>query len=420
MNALIDSFVELRHAPRKFWVANGVYFLDGAAYFGILNSLTLFLAGEVRMSDQLTAFTVSYVTGLVALVMALFGGTVDRLGPRRTITLTIAAALLGRALLVLAAQLPLQTALAYAALTLMAFSGGVMQSAVYAAVKESTDARTSAIGFSLVYALMNGGIIAESFASSLVREQHGTPGVFWMCVGITVAYFLLHLFLYPRESFTNSAEVIREARRAKASWREHPLLQARFAFFIFILLPVRTLFAHQWLTMPHYVTRAYPPEVGARYEWITGLNPLIVLIGTPLVAALTKRTHVLTMMIAGTSLSALSTFLLVPGPNLSALLWYVILFSAGEALWSSRFLEYVASTAPPGRVGIYMGVANIPWFLAKFTTGFYSGALLERYCPELGAKDTTTLWLIYAAIALISPLGLIASRGWLLKRIAGR
>ena len=42
----------------------------------------------------------------------------------------------------------------------------------------------------------------------------------------------------------------------------------RFIFFIFMLLPVRTLFAHQWLTMPQYIMRAYNKDVADHMEWL--------------------------------------------------------------------------------------------------------------------------------------------------------
>ena len=169
--------------------------------------------------------------------------------------------------------------------------------------------------------------------------------------------------------------------------------------------------------MPHYVTRAFPAEVGARWEWINGLNPLVIVIGVPLFAMFTARKKVVDMMIAGTIVTALSTLLLVTAPNVKLLLAYVILFSLGEAMWSSRFLEYVADIAPPGRVGLYMGVANIPWFLAKTTTGIYAGNLLDRFVPAEGIQNPQTLWWIYFAIAIISPIGLIAARKWLLARV---
>ena len=71
---------------------------------------------------------------------------------------------------------------------------------------------------------------------------------------------------------------------------------------------------------------------------------------------------------------------------------YVVVFSFGEALWSSRFLEYVANLAPAGQVGAYMGLAGIPWFLAKMTTGLYSGAMIQKFIPQGGPLDSGTMW----------------------------
>jgi dipeptide/tripeptide permease len=105
----------------------------------------------------------------------------------------------------------------------------------------------------------------------------------------------------------------------------------------------------------------------------------------------------------------------VPGPNLWTLITYVVLFSFGEAMWASRFLEYVANLAPAGKVGAYMGLAGIPWFLAKATTGWYSGLMINHFIPKTGPQDSGTMWLIYGCIALISPVGLLLGKGWVQK-----
>lgn len=410
----VDAFRAVRHLDARFWVPNVVFLLDGAAYFGILNILTLHLGTTVGLGDIAAGQLVSYMTGVLTLFMAFFGFLVDRFGVRTMTTVTILASLVGRVLLVLAPSLPASFAVVVVALTFMAFGAGLLQTAVYAAVKQATDDRTSALGFSFIYALMNAGIVLESAVSSPVRAAWGTTGVFTMCAGLTVVYLLVHVLGFPRGAGAPVApDASAHVTAPRLTWRDHPLADPRFLFFIFVLLGVRTLFAHQWLTMPDYVTRAYAPEVGARYEWISGLNPLIIVVGTPLVAALTRNVHVLTMMIVGTAVSALATFLLVPGPDLAALLAYVIVFSLGEALWSSRFLEYIASIAPAARMGVYMGVANIPWFLAKFTTGLYSGAMLAAYVPKDAPQDSGTMWLVYACIALTSPIGLLLGRKWL-------
>jgi MFS family permease len=414
---IVDAFWSLRKLGRVFWISNAVYCLDGAAYFGILNILTLFLGQDVALGDVWAGYTVSYFTGMMTLFSATLGGVTDRLGVRRTLTITIVAALAGRALLTFAPSLPLHAATAWIGLTLMAFSAGAMQPAVYAGVKQSTTPETSAVGYSLLYSLSNGGLVVVSFASSPVRARFGTTGVIAMCGLITVVYLLVHVVGFPRNA--GGPVETSEARKKEsklAGLRGHALANPRFLYFIFVLLGVRTLFAHQWLTMPDYITRAYSAEIGARLEWIVAvINGSIILVFTPLVAALTRRVHVVTMMIAGTVVSAGATFLLVPAPVLWALLGYQIVFSFGEAMWSSRFYEYVAETAPPDKVGVYMGVAQIPWFIAKFTTGFYSGSMLEVFCPKNGPQRTGTMWLVYGVVGMTSPVGLLVARRWLTR-----
>ena len=168
--------------------------------------------------------------------------------------------------------------------------------------------------------------------------------------------------------------------------------------------------------MPEYVLRSYDHAVADKMEWLVdSLNPLIIFVGVPTLTALTRRFHVYTMMIIGTSVSALATFVLCSGPHVSMLILYFFVFSIGEALWSSRFLEYAAELAPEGRVAQYMGVANLPWFVAKITTGLYSGFVLEKFCPKIGPQNTEMMWLIYGGIALLSPVGLLFARKWVMK-----
>ncbi|MFH1011464.1 MAG: MFS transporter [bacterium] len=424
--SLRETFRILIKASKGFWLVNVVNFGDGIAYFGILTLLTLFLDRDVGFSDQMTGISVSVFTGLVTLFMLGGGFISDKLGVRRTLTLTLLIIGLGRVILVLSPVgfFGLSPKVAsWVGLIIMAIGEGIIQPALYAGVKEYTDPRTATIGYSLLYSIMNLGIVAENFVSPFVRGRFGIDGVFWMCIYITGLMLISQVAFFTRRVeqndrvMTDAAKIEGPKLSIKQRLQELPFLNPRFLFFIFALLPVRTLFAHQWLTLPHYVMRAFPAAVGARYEWFQGLNPFIIVIFVPLIAAFTRKAKVLTMMIIGTTLSAAVTFILVPGPHLSTLITYVVLFSLGEAVWSSRFLEYVADVAPPGKVGAYMGIAGVPWFMAKFTTGFYSGFMLERFCPEGGPLDTGTLWLIYAIIACISPIALVGARKWIGKGV---
>ncbi|MDD5087294.1 MAG: MFS transporter, partial [bacterium] len=413
-------------ASRAFWLVNLVNFGDGIAYFGILNLLTLFIHGQVGLSDHLTGIAVSTFTGLVTLFMFGGGFVSDRLGVRRALTLTLLVLLVGRVLLASSPALgALSGVMLWTSLVIMGFAEGIIQPALYAGVKEFTDPRTATIGYSILYAIMNLGIVAEAGVSPFIRAEVGITGVFWALIGITVLMLAGNAFLFTRKierrdrvvDYVKKEKPESDTRTTWQKFRALPFMDSRFIFFIFILLPVRTLFAHQFLTLPDYVMRCFPEAIGARYEWFQGLNPLIIVIFVPLIAALTRKANVVKMMIIGTTISALTTFILVPGPNLTTLILYVVLFSLGEAVWSSRFLEYVANLAPAGQVGAYMGLAGIPWFLAKFTTGWYSGAMIAKFIPAGGPQDSGTMWLIYALIAMISPIGLLIGRKWVQRGV---
>ncbi len=433
--SLKDNLKILFGASRGFWLVNQVNFFDGIAYFGILNLLTLFIGREVGFSDEMKTVAVSAFTGMVTLFMFGGGFITDKLGVRKALTICLAMVLAGRLLLVGSTGMgSFAGGTLWISLIVMGIAEGILQPTLYAGVKEYTDPRTATIGYSLLYAIMNLGIVGGDLFSPLIREAAvgkseagqggGSATVFWVLIGVTVLMLAIQLLFFTKKVEDTQRVVIAEEESeeeaAKTTWekiRELPFLDSRFLFFIFILLPVRTLFAHQWLTLPDYIIRCFPAGIGARYEWFQALNPIIIVIFVPTIAALTRNVNIITMMIIGTTVSALTTFILVPGPHLATMITYVIVFSFGEAIWSSRFLEYVANLAPAGKVGAYMGLAGIPWFLAKATTGLYAGSMIAHFMPLEGPKDSGTMWLIYAFIALISPIGLIIGRKWVQKGV---
>ena len=88
----------------------------------------------------------------------------------------------------------------------------------------------------------------------------------------------------------------------------------------------------------------------------------------------------------------------------------------GDAMWQPRFLQYAAEIAPEGRTGVYMGVAQLPWFLTKVLVPWlYSGWMMDRYCPAEGTQDTEFMWLVFACIAMCSTVLLVLAKGWLGK-----
>ncbi len=493
-------------APKALWGINIPYVIEGLVYFGILTILGKFCSENVQLTDPQAGWVYSAVTGGITLAMLFLGGVSDRIGVRKALIVAFTMFFIGRFLIALSGTLPLGHGITspmffmlVAGLAIMVVAYGLYQPAAYAGVRRYTNPQTAAMGYAVIYGLMNLGAFFSGFISPLVRHHfestfppNGLTAVFWTYDLLVLGALLVTLLILTRKTDAQAvARVAEETARMKAenggetedegkeeahdeapavrinnfpfvvltllalsllvwslvtrshgelgkavagfvltavlavlaTWEflrhrpDHPFRDARFTFFIFILIPVQTLFAHNWLTLPYYLDRAFRGGVVSKYfELFSNLNPIIIFVLAPIVAGLTARANIYRMMILGTLVMAAPTFLLALGPNIWLFLTYVLLMSVGEAMWQPRFLQWISEIAPPGKTGAYMGIGQFPWFLTKMITGFYSGYFVAKYLPrpETGLPvHSEPLWLIYGIIAMVSPVALILARNWM-------
>jgi len=500
-----STLVAFVKAPKALWGVNIPYVIEGLVYFGILTILGKYCSENVGLSDLQAGWVYSVVTAGITFAMLFLGGVCDKIGVPRTLTIAFVLFVIGRALVALSGTSglgqgvgsPMFLVMALGLLTYVV-AYGLYQPAAYAGVKRYTNPKTAAMGYAVVYGLMNLGAFFSGFVSPAIRHRfvdvfppNGLTAVFWTYTGLCVIALVITLTVLTRK--TDAAAVERVARETAeladsdetttkevegkseetasvaktenlrfivfasaaaisigaaaaattgrlslAPWityvaaaglvtlavfeflrarPDHPFRDGRFTFFIFVLIPVQTLFAHVWLTVPYYLDRAFRGSMVSDYfEFFSNINPILIFILAPIVAGLTARANVYTMMIIGTLVMALPTFLLVIGPHLVPFLAYILLMSIGEAMWQPRFLQWIAEVAPPGKTGLYMGIGQFPWFLTKFVTGLYSGYFVATYIPkpETGLPtNTEVMWLIYGVIAMISPIALILARKWM-------
>lgn len=442
LKEIIDPFINLIHAPRALWGINLSYLFEGLTYFGVLGLLAIYFNQYIGLNDIDAGRMVGILTAGITLSMLFLGGTVDWIGVRKALLIALSFMLFGRTFLALAPTLGTSGAWASAHwLAMLGILGivigyGIYQPACYTAIKQFTTDKTAAMGYAMLYAIMNLGGFLPGLISPPIRKRYEIIGVYWVFVALTAVGILIVAIILSKKTvktaLANAAKDKTEAEKgkddemSKMSKKEKiryyiknfPIRDGRFMFFIFILIPVQTLFAHNWLTLPLYFKRAFTGVVSNNFEFFVNFNPLLIFILTPMVAALTAQKDTYKMMILGTLVMASPTFLLSLGPSIYTVFGYLIIMTIGEAMWQPRFLQWVAEIAPKNMTGIYMGIGQFPWFLTKIITAMYSGWFLMKYCPEgvpPEMMNTEKMWLIYGFIAILSPLALILAKGWMGK-----
>lgn len=445
---LTQPFKDLFKASRALWGINLSYLLEGITYFGVVGYLVIYFTDFIKLDDISAGQMVGFQTAGITLAMLFLGATVDWIGVRKSLIYSLIFMLIGRVFLTLGPNITSNIGL-WSSAHLIAMLGllgiilgyGIYQPACYAAVKQFTNEKTAAMGYAMLYAIMNlggflPGIIAPPIRQSFSNDQEGMLAVMWVYVALTVLGIIVVAVILTKKTIEKTIlEVSVETKeKIEADKKEEddksakekimfylknfPIRDLRFMFFIFILIPVQTLFAHNWLTLPVYYKRAFTGVVSDNFEFFTNFNPLLIFILTPMVAALTVKKDTYKMMIYGTFVMAFPTFILALGPSIYTIFAYLILMTIGEAMWQPRFLQWVAEIAPKGMTGIYMGIGQFPWFLTKVVTSLYSGWFLMTYAPEgvsPSEMNTETMWFIYGCIAMVSSIGLFLARGWMMK-----
>ncbi len=444
LREVTQPFIDLFHASRALWGVNLSYVLEGLTYFGVVGLLAIYFNDFIGLNDISAGHMVAFQTAGITLGMLFFGATVDLVGPRKALLVSLALMLVGRVVLAMAPDLSASRGL-WSGAHLLAMGGllgiiagyGIYQPACYAAVKFFTNEKTAAMGYAMLYALMNLGGFLPGLISPPIRKAFGITGVFWVYAFLTVVGIAVVALILTNNAVRKATLAVgkeaewRAEQKVQKSWKEQMLFYAknfpikdyRFLFFVFILIPVQTLFAHNWLTLPQYCNRAFTGVVSENYEFFVNFSPLLIFVLTPMVAALTTKKDTYTMMITGTFIMALPTFFLALGPNIVTLFAYLIVMTVGEAIWSPRFLQWIAEVAPKEMTGIYMGIGQFPWFLTKVITGLYSGWFLMNYCPAGVPPEemqTGTMWFIYGIIAMMTPVGLFLAQKWMRKGFTSR
>jgi len=387
--------------PRTFYYANAIELFERLAHYGTYIGLSLYLTNVVGFGD----FAVGALLGNFRLVGSLSpvvcGALADRITFKRSLIVAFCLYAVGYTALF---SFPRQS-IAPIALMCMAVAGGFMKPVITGTVVRTAPPGREADGFAIFYRMINAGSVIGKSLAYLVRVLVALRYVMITSVGASLVALSLAVFGYREPERGGGAkaslgETLRGYLRA--------LGDMRFTAFLLIFSGFYFMAEQFYMTFPKYVTRHIDPK--APLEIITLINPALIALFQGFVTRAGKRLQPVTIMVLGVLIAALSMLVMGAVPGLVGACLSGAIFAVAEMTFSPRFYEYIASFAPSGKVGMYMGLAFVPSAIGAWVGGQASGLLIERYLPQDGPRAPLAIWGTYAGLGLACAVAMLVYR----------
>jgi dipeptide/tripeptide permease len=388
--------------PPTFYFANAIELFERLAFYGTYVGLALYLARVVGFSDLEVGFWLGNYRLVASLAPIPCGATADRITFKKS--LVIAFVLYAFAYLSLF-FFP-SRALAPLGLFAMAIGGGFMKPVITGTVVRTAPEGRQTEGFAVFYRMINAGSVIGKIGAFAVRNRFGMRFVPLNAVAASLVALLLAIFGYkePERGAAKTSPPLGETLKGYGT----ALRDLRFTAFLVIFAGFYFMADQFYMTFPQYVTRHVDPN--AKLELITLVNPAVIALLQGQVTRLSKRLSPLVAMSVGMLIASLSMLVMGAVPSLAGALLSGAIFAIAEMTFSPRFYDYVASFAPAGKAGMYMGLAFVPAAIGSWTGGLVSGPMIARYLPKDGPRSPITVWATYAALGAVCALGMVIYR----------
>ena len=395
----------LKTAPRELWLVYVLKALDSYGYFALSEVFTMLLSDEFGASDTVAGAVYGGWGTAITLYGILTGTLIDAMGVRTSLVASYALQTASRLVLVYTRS----TALAYAMIFFvqpLASSWGAPVLTI--AIKRLVRDADRTVSFGLFYAMMNVAALLSGFAIDALRlglprgissdESSPLASPVRVVVLSTVATSLGALCVSWRfrdlpHRGTAAAGETGSGGVGAVTWRTQAPENARGVlrnrrFWQFLAMAVFTLnlkqiFRHMDATFPKYAVRAFGCD--APFGSIYAINPAMIILGVPIVAAATPRVRHFDMIFRGGWITALSPFLLAWRQTYAGACAFVTVLSLGEMVWSPRWYDYTMACAPPGKEGVFGALALAPVFAASYPRAFWAGTCCRRTARPLRA-----------------------------------
>lgn len=398
---LSQRISELRSGfSSTFWIANTLELFERLAFYGAKAVLVTFLLDKVGLVDE-AATLAGIFSALIYALPILAGVLVDRFGFKKTLSACFLIFCVGYFLIGMAGMefgeeivnAIGKRSYTLGVLILTAIGGSLIKPCIVGTVAKTTNEKTKSLGYSIYYTLVNIGGAIGPILALLIRENLGIESVLIMS---SVTSFLLFIgtllfFKEPEELSTS------EARTFAKVFRDMILVFKNFRFIIFLVI-----YSGFWLMFWQifYLVPQYGVTVldFHEFELLEAVDAICIIFLTVPMAFIVKKWKPIAAMTLGFVFASFSWIIMGSIPTVTTTIVAIGLYALGEATQAPRFYEYVASLAPKGQIGTFMGFAFLPVAIGSFSAGVIADWLRTTYLET----NPAMMWYIVAGIGFVS------------------
>ena len=386
--------------PPTFYYANAMELFERLAHYGFYIGLSLYLTNIVKMSDIEVGIVLGNWRLAASLAPIPCGAIADRITFKRS--LIIAFSLYATAYSVI--LLFPTRAFVIPALFLAALAGGFMKPVIMGTVVRTSPPGRQTEGFGVFYRMINAGSVVGKTLAYGVRRTVALRFVAGTSVIASLCALGLAIFAYEEPK---GGEVVGKGPALSETLRGYgtALRNLRFVSFLVVFAGFYFMAEQFYMTFPKYVTRHIDEK--APLELITLVNPALIALFQGRVTTLMKRIDPVWTMALGVAIGSTSMLVMGAVPTIVGALLSGAIFALAEMTFSPRFYDYIASFAPKGKAGMYMGLAFVPAAIGAWIGGQASGFLIAKYLPKEGARDPFAIWSTYATLGLVCALAMV-------------
>ena len=383
-----------------FWIANTLELFERLAFYGAKAVLVTFLLERVGLVNE-AATLAGIFSALIYALPIVAGVLVDRYGFRKTLMACFLIFCVGYFLIGMAGmQFGEQIVSAIGkrsytlgVLILTAIGGSLIKPCIVGTVAKTTNEQTKSLGYSIYYTLVNIGGAIGPILALFIRENLGIESVLIMSSATSFLLFIGTFLFFSEPGESTKGEV----RTFAKVFRDMILVFANFRFIIFLVI-----YSGFWLMFWQifYLVPQYGITVlnFQEFELLEAVDAICIIFLTVPMAFIVKKWKPISAMTLGFIFASFSWILMGAIPTVQATMIAIGLYALGEATQAPRFYEYVASLAPKGQIGTFMGFAFLPVAIGSFSAGVIADWLRTTYLDS----NPAMMWYIVAAIGFVS------------------